>query len=888
MKFLRNSVITLLILIGLGIGSGLILSSYYGDEVRSAVIKRLNDRLQTEVDVRSVNFSVLRKFPYASVGLSQVTLSNEKDTLFHFDRTFLQFDLVDLFKGQHRIERISFENGRVRFPIDERGEHPYDDIWKEDAGTRDSSAAFELERTEWENVEFHYSDGRSNTSFKAWLSYAFFQGWFERTNSAFDARAEGEWHSFSNGERTWSELDRSFSISTKGSIDNEAKTGKLEGGTFRWADLKGTMGGSFAYGRDSRIDLSFEAPFQRIGSYLEAWPDLRVPEGYRASGKLKLEGKWKGPTGAGASPTLKLRFELDKGRLRHKSSGIRAKGLSASGNFLSRNERGRPLLSLQKFAGEFGGGEWKGKGSWSPGRTHRLDIELQGQSRVEETVRFLGIDTIGAAKGDWEASLQLEGPFSPPVIGEEELEQLSLSGMAKLQDAGIAVKGSPYTFKALNGTFIFHDQNAGVKTLSGKVAGSGFELEGRSYDLLPYLFLPDRTLRLEAELRSDKLNLNKLLSKGRSQKKKKSGAYKLQFPKHLQLEVHATLDQLEFRQFQPKDLKGRFKLGPGGLSGKNISMKLADGKLAGHLALNADTRPFGVRAGAELRGVRLRPFFQAFESFGQELIHPEHLKGVLDAGIQYSSSLDQELKVPASSVKSSGDIEIRKGELIEFEPLIQLAEQLTRKKILNSFLHLEKLKERLHHVRFEELQNRIRIENSTIIIPRFDVHSNALDIEASGKHHFDGRIDYHFVILMDELLSKPKKSEFGYLRDEGNEKRLFVKMTGTTEEPEISFDRKAAREHREERRKDEKRDIKEALQEEFGLFEETDSTESKKEKEEEKAKPVFDVKWGSEKEGSKKKEEERTDREDKKEKSLWERLGISKDEEEENEKKQDE
>lgn len=887
MKFLRNTVITLLILIGIGIGAGLILSSYYGKEVKKAVIGRLNDHLQTKVDVASVNFSVLRKFPYASVGLKKVAMTKRSDTLFHFDRVFLQFDLIDLFRGQKRIERVSFENGGMVLKIDEHGQHAYDDIWKKESRKADSSAAFELERTEWENVRFRYQDERNNTAFSTWLSYAFLKGRFEGARSRLTARIEGEWRSFTSGSRAWKGLDRPFSIDVEGRLDHEKKRGVIEAGTFAWTDISGKVDGSFHFGPRSRIDLSFKTPFQRIRSYLEAWPDLRMPDDYVAKGELRLKGNWEGATGDGTTPPLKIDLELQKGKLRHRISGIEAERLNAKGSFQSRNEQGRPFLSLDRFKGEFGGGDWKGKGHWSLGRKHRLDLELQGKSRVGETVRFLDIDTIEHAQGNWETSIQLKGRFSTPIGSEEELEDLSLSGLAQLKDARIKIKGSPYAFKELNGSFILHDQDAGVKKLSGKVAGSGFELKGRSYELLPYLFLPDRKLRLEAELRSERVDMDRLLSKGRAEKasEKKGKGYKLSFPEDVQLELRAVLDELIFRQFHAKELKGRFELGPGGLSGRDISMKLAGGKLAGHLAVNASTEPYGIRAGAELAHIRIRPFFKAFESFGQELIRPEHLKGVIDAGIQYSSSLKKSLVIPASSVRSSGDIKIRKGELIDFKPLIQLGDQLSNKKMLSSFLHLEDLKEKLHHVRFRTLQNRIRIENSRIIIPRFDVHSNALDITASGEHGFDGRIEYHFVILMDELLTEPKKSEFGYLRDEGSEKRLFVKMTGTTEEPEISFDREAARKFRKKQREEEKKDVKEVLQEEFGLFGGQDSTE-KEAKEEEKADPAFDVKWGSEKEEAKKKEEEKEAEKD--DKSLWERLGISnKDEKEEGTKKEE-
>ncbi|MFB6258187.1 MAG: AsmA-like C-terminal region-containing protein [Flavobacteriales bacterium] len=881
MKILRKTVITLLILASLFIGGGLLVSHFYGDEVKDAVIGRLNQKLRMKVDVEKVDFSVLRKFPYASVGLSQVVLSKGSDSLFHFQDVFLQFDLVDLFQGQKKIERISFENGDLRLPIDRNGKHPYQRIWKGKTEQKDSASRFELERVEWENVEFHYSDERSGAAFRTTVSYAFLQGNFTKKGAQIRARADGNWKSFRLKERSWETIDRSFSIETQGRIDHAEKRAVIDQGSMTWKELEGKVRGVFDYGKDPRIELHYEFPFHPIEEYLQAWPDLnRFPDPYGIQGELRLQGEWAGPMGSGQGPVFEGSMELRNGEIRHKSSGIQAKSIKANGHFSTRKANGQPLIALKKFSGKLGGGDWKGKGHWIPGDPHELKLHVKGNSRVKESVRFLGIDTLRRASGKWKANLRVKGKLSGFDRSDpKDLENTDISGRAELVNADLAVKGSHHRFEGVDGTFLLHGDDAAVKKLTGKVTGDRMELEGRFFDLLPYLFLPERTLRIKAELRSKKVNLGRLLSNDDRDRKK---AYSLSFPKDIRCELATDIGLLKFRKFKAKELTGRIELGPGGITGKDISMKIADGQLEGHLALNGDTEPYGIRASAELKGIQVRPLFKAFEGFGQELIRPEHLKGVLDAGIQYNSSLKKDLLIPPSSVKSSADLELRKGELIEFQPLIELGKELANKKILNSFLDLEGLRDQLLHVRFETLKNRIRIENEKTIIPRFHVRSNALDITASGEHGFDGSIEYHFVILMDELLSKPKKSKFGYLRKEGNKKRLFVKMTGTSEDPQISFDRKAAKEFRQKHRKKEKEEIKEVLRKEFGLFGGKDSASTReKEKGEEKGDPVFDVQWGDEKA----KKEKRQKEEKEEEKSLWDRLGIGNDEEKE---KQDE
>ncbi len=881
MKILRNTVITLLILLSIFIGSGFLISHYYGDEVKKAVIHRLNQKLKVEVDVEEVSFSVLRKFPYASVGLDKAVLTKEKDTLFHFDKIFLQFDIVDLFRGQQKIDRVSFEDGSFRLPVDANGNHPYSDMWQAETETEDTSSRFELDRLTWEQVRFYYNDQRSGTSFQTDISYAFLQGDFKDKKSELRTRIEGTWNSIDLGERSWTKMDRPYNVEASGKIHNEEKKVEIQKGELRWNGLQGKVDGTISYGAGSRLDLAFRTPYQASEKYMNAWPNLLImPEGYRTEAQMRVEGAWEGPTGKGAGPVLKGNMELKDGKIRHKSSGIEASKLKAKGSFRTRNKRGRPIIRLKSFSGELGGGEWKGKGHWSPGGSgeeHRLKVHLNGKSRVKETVRFLGIDTLRKAEGKWEASLRVQGAlaaFRAPTPGE--LERASISGRAELKDATLAVKGNDKAFRNVSGTFLLHGMDAAVEDLEGKLGGSKMKLKGRFYELLPYLFLPHSTLRINAELSSPSLNLDRLLEDPEGSSSKNSSSYNLSFPEDLRFDLKADIDELKFRRFNPSDLKGRIELGPGGLQGRGISMRIAQGRLNGNMSIDASRSPYEARAGVNLKGIHIRPFFRAFENFGQELVRHEHLKGVIDADIRYSSSLQKNLTIPPKSVLSTVKLEFRKGELIRFEPLMDLGEKLAEKKVLNSFLDLEELSKELKHVRFKTLKNRFRIEDEELIIPRFDVRSNALDITATGKQGFDGKIDHHFEILLDDLLTRSEKSEFGYIKDEGRKKRLFVKMTGNSENPDLSFDRQAASEFRQKRREKEKESVKDALRKEFGLFGGKDSLSTDStEKEEEKSDPVFDVKWGDEK----KKEKEQEKKE--KEKSFWEQLGIGDDEEKE-------
>ena len=97
------------------------------------------------------------------------------------------------------------------------------------------------------------------------------------------------------------------------------------------------------------------------------------------------------------------------------------------------------------------------------------------------------------------------------------------------------------------------------------------------------------------------------------------------------------------------------------------------------------------------------------------------------------------------------------------------------------------------------------------------IESSALDIELSGKHTFDNKIDYRFGFRFRDL-KKKEESEFGIIQDDGSGKFVFMRMYGDLDDPNIEWDKVSNKEHKKEIREVAKRDSKSILKSEFGLF----------------------------------------------------------------------
>lgn len=223
-----------------------------------------------------------------------------------------------------------------------------------------------------------------------------------------------------------------------------------------------------------------------------------------------------------------------------------------------------------------------------------------------------------------------------------------------------------------------------------------------------------------------------------------------------------------------------------------------------------DNKDFSVQINSMMEQINIQTLFNCFNNFGQTFIQDKHLRGQLSGEVGYYSLFDQYLKVRKESILVETDIMILNGELINFEPMLGLSD----------FIEVKELQ----HIRFSTLENQVFIRNSEVMIPQMDIFSSALNISGSGVHRFDNHFNYKVrVELSDLLLNKSKKVEPEFeehvITEDGVDRtKIYLRIEGTPENYQVSYDRKEAIGALKTRLSDEKAELKSALHEEFGLF----------------------------------------------------------------------
>ena len=131
------------------------LAKKYEPEVKNAIVYELNQHLKAPVDVEDINFSLLQKFPYASLRFSHVLIpevgQNEPDTLLYIKDLYLQIGLLDFFSKEYKVSEAEVNEGFFQMKLFDDGSNNFR-FWKSSSDTTDNS--FSLKNIEFDN--FYY------------------------------------------------------------------------------------------------------------------------------------------------------------------------------------------------------------------------------------------------------------------------------------------------------------------------------------------------------------------------------------------------------------------------------------------------------------------------------------------------------------------------------------------------------------------------------------------------------------------------------------------------------------------------------------------------------------------------------------------------------------
>ena len=807
MRTIKRLLLALIILAILMAGSSAAYIYYQQDDLEQRVIQEVNKRLKSPINIGDIEFSVLKNFPFASVELNDILAIDafQEDTLCKIEVLQLKFNALDLYNKIYIIEELTLKNGFAS--IYYKDGKPNYEIWHSSQdSTQEENTDFGLENISLENFTISYAtDGIQsvivNNESQLQLSI---------NNGKTEIHLEGD---IINEKLILDGINHlpSKSISINGDIIIDSLG----------LNIKSAIALS-----DIQLDLDFESTNKSMKvnlktSELNLKPTLKlIPkhylsalEGYELLGKSKIKLNYISDQQKEAY--INVDFDLKEGYIKGEDLPFDMNETSLKGSYSNGKQRTDVSTEIKLDNIQFtANGELVQANATIQGlKNPTLITDFNTQMQLFEIEKwgykhdFKSLIGDAKIKGTYKGKIGLKNKVTYDLAMAEKTADLTIDNLSlhsnelspKLSDAKLNLK--------------LIDDNVNISAFNGTLAKeSKINFVGGIENVFSYLFLKNSDLKIAGNLSSDWMIIDEFLeyAKDTSETSQENKPQAIILPNDIVANINLNLIDLTFDRFRMRNFSSKISYKNKLLKAKDIVLETMSGKITSNVT-------FEQVKGGKLRlisttgldNINVRQLFYEFHNFGQTTIRHKHLKGKIDSEIYLRNEWDKYFNPIDEHLYSFIDVKINNGELLDFEPLMMMSD----------YISVEELK----RIKFSTLENQIEIKNNLIDIPFMEIHSTAIDIAGAGTHSFDNLMDYEFKILLNEILgnkfrreNKKKVSEFGIVQDDGVKgMTMFLKMQGTVDDPQISYNTLRLRESLSDGFKKEKKELKDVIKNQF-------------------------------------------------------------------------
>jgi hypothetical protein len=806
---------------------------FYGDEVKKLLLDNINKNLNAEIQVKSIEFSIVRHFPFASVELKDIiakdaTAQKEKDTLLKAEKISLLFNLMGIFRKDVAIKKIILKNGTVNIKEYENGSDNYH-FWKSSGNSSD--AVIDLENIELVNVRITYSNTPQHQEYVFNEVNGTLHGKFSSREFQLKADADLIAEHFYAGNTDYAN-NKKIRLRSTLKVNNNTQEYEFLDSQISIADLVLDISGTITSLKEAtRLNLHADSHEAELRSVLSLLPPSLTGyfSKFSSRGKFIFKSDITGNAGKDHSPDFRFTFSLADGSIAPKESDVVLNHLTLGGTF-TRTSLKPAVLTIHSFNGNLNGKAVGGNLSVQDFDNPYLTLFTKADLDLNSLRAFIKHDTLESLSGMMKLNISFAGKIKDlKQYASSGGYESDASGTIALENVSLKLKQNPLEYKNINGNFLLHDNNVEVQNLDGKISSTDFHMTGSLKNFITFLLIPNQEANMNISVSSSLIDLNEILE-NKSLTAVEDTSYKIKINPRLFCNLNIAAEKLIFRKFEATGIRGMIRIENQVITSPDLNFKSMEGNVSMSASVATNRRDSVLMVcKAKVSRLNITELFTQMENFGEQTVTDRNLKGKVSADVNFSSSWSKDLTINPAKVVAQADITIDNGELNDFMPILSLSK----------YLKLADLK----HIRFSTLTNAIQIHDRKIFFPTMEIKSSAINLNASGTHDFDNMVDYKLNMLLSDVLGKKVKdqqTEFGTVEDDGlGHTKLFIAMKGPVDNPKFSYDKKSVSRKIAQDMKADQQNVKQLLKQEFGMFRRDTTVKQVKKKKEE-----MQVDWG--------------------------------------------
>ncbi|MBB5437601.1 hypothetical protein HDC92_001273 [Pedobacter sp. AK017] len=768
----RWSKITLIVfaaIIGLVLLIYVALAVYVNANKKSLLItvtERLNKNLNGKMTIESMDPTFLKGFPGVSLSLRNVVL---RDSLWNLHRHNLleakDFDIavniMGLLRGAIDIEKVGINNATIYLFTDSNG-YANTAVFKKNkqqkqTNERGSSPA-EIRKITLNNVDFVVNNQKGHKLFqfvvdelKAKVDYKLLGGWeadlklkLLAKSLAFNTRRG----SFIKDKL----LEGPFKINYD---DNSGivtvAPNKLNIGTDPFI-----IGAKFDTSKENtEFTINIEAPaiLWRNASALLAPNITSKLNMFNLDRPINAKCLLKGNMGPGGDPLIYVEA-IVKDNVLTTPGGVVDK-CNFNGVFTNNYVKGNDFtdansaIKLYNFKGNYKEVPF----SIDTAFVVNLDKPIasgifKSQFDISKLNNVVGDETLKFGKGTANVNLA----YSADIVNFKLTKPL-VSGSIDIKNADVSYVPRKLRFNNTAILLNFTNNDLFIKNIRLQSGKSIVFMDGSIRNFLNLYYTAPEKILLNWKVRSPEIHLGEFIGFLGSRKParvvKKRNAGKSTFSEDLNevfeksnVNMNVSVDKVYYNKFLATNANADLLLSELGIAIKNVSVRHAGGllKLNGNISQKGSINRFTINT--TLSNVDIRNFFYSFDNFGLKSLTSQNLRGFLNSRTNISGGITDQGKLVANSMSGSVIFDLKKGALLNFDPVISVGKFAFPFRDLNN-------------ITFTNLNGRFDIRGQQITINPMQINSSLLNMDVAGIYSFGNGTN----IAVDVPLRNPKKDE---------------------------------------------------------------------------------------------------------------------------------
>lgn len=710
-----------------------------------------NKMLNAQFDFRTLNISLLRNFPSASVSLEDFWLKGtgpfENDTLIQAGELTAAVNLFSLFgDGGYDISRIIVKDTRVHAIVLEDG-RPNWDVMKPspDAETPEDETAQEtfrikLQKLSVDNLSVVYDDRQGGIFADLSRLEADCSGDFGSDRTVVDLKMETPSLTCRTGGIP---LLNKVSLEADMDVDADLAGGKftLRENMLRLNAIQLNLDGWLAQtkqGMDMDLRLNTnEVGFKELLSlipaiYAKDFQDLKT------DGKVTLNAFARGSMeGNTKVPQFEVNLDVKDAMFRYPSlpAGVEKINISA----LVRNAGG-PLdateISVAPFDFVLAGNSFSLNATVkTPVSDPDFHLTARGKLDLGKVKEVYPLDDM-QLNGLVQADLELGGRLS--MVEKEQFEQMQAKGSLRLNQMKLVLKDMP-PVDIQQSVFTFSPRYLQLSETTVNIGKNDLTLDSRFENYLGYA-LKGSTLKGTLNVSSNHLNLNDFMSADTTAAVAEVPADTaamgvIRVPENIDFQMQAAFRELLFDKMTLTDGKGTLLVRNGTVDMRNLSFNTMGGSVTmnGAYAAPQKKQP-ELNAAFDMRNIS---FAQAYQDLGlvQQLAPIfAGLKGNFSGNLQIDTPLDATMSPVMSAVQGKGALSTKDLSLSGVKFIDQVADIVK--------------KPSLKEIKVKDLNIDFEIKDGRVTTKPFDLKLGDYNMNLSGSTGLDQTIDYTGKITM--------------------------------------------------------------------------------------------------------------------------------------------